>query len=449
MEPRPKVVIVGAGFGGLEAAKALDGAPAELTLVDRTNHHLFQPLLYQVATAGLSPADIASPIRRVLWRQQNARVLMAEAEAVDVARRQLRLADGSLAWDWLILATGATHSYFGHDQWAEHAPGLKTLDDALEIRRRVLLAFEQAEREPDAEAVRQWLTFVVIGGGPTGVEMAGAFAEIARFTLARDFRRIDPRMARVILVEAAPRILGAYPEELQARAREQLETLGVQVWTGAPVTGVDENGVQVGQDRIAARTVVWAAGVQASPLARSLGVPLDRAGRVPVAADLTVPGCPGVLAIGDVAAVEQDGRPVPGIAPAAIQMGRHAAANVRRALRGEPLAPFRYRDKGSLATIGRRRAVGVIGGRKLSGFAAWFAWLAVHIFFLIGFRNRFVVLFTWAWAYATYQRSARLITGLGRSTATADRVEGAAGGVQSAAGSARGRARVGTTYAPD
>ena len=275
----------------------------------------------------------------------------------------------------------------------------------------MLLAFEEAERETDAEVVRHRLTFVVIGGGPTGVEMAGAFAEIARYSLARDFRRIDPRMARVILVEAGPRILGSYPEGLSRRAQEQLETLGVQVWAGAAVTAVDAGGVQVGPDRIAARTVVWAAGVTASPLARSLGVALDRSGRVPVASDLTVPGCPGVIVVGDLAALEQDGQPVPGVAPAALQMGRHAARNVRRALRGEPLAPFRYRDKGSLATIGRRRAVAVIGGRNLSGFLAWLAWLAIHVFFLIGFRNRLVVMVTWAWAYATHQRSARLILG--------------------------------------
>jgi NADH:ubiquinone reductase (H+-translocating) len=415
MPSPPRVVIVGGGFGGLAAARALAGAPVGVTLVDRENHHLFQPLLYQVATAGLSPAEIAYPIRRILRRQRNACVLLGEALAVDVAARRVRLADGDVPYDQLILATGAAHSYFGRDGWEGHAPGLKTLEDALEIRRRALVAFEQAEREEDEEARRQWLTFVVIGGGPTGVEMAGAFAEIARHTLARDFRRFDPRSARVLLVEAGPRVLPAYPEELSEKARRQLEALGVQVWTGSPVTAVDGSGVEAGADRIAARTVVWAAGVQGSPLARSLGVPLDRAGRVRVRPDLTAPGLPAVFVAGDLASLEQDGRPVPGVAPAAIQMGRHAARNALRALRAEPLAAFRYRDRGSLATIGRRRAVGAIGSLRLSGLVAWLAWLGVHIFFLIGFRNRFVVLFTWAWAYLTYDRSARLIVGRGRA----------------------------------
>jgi len=414
MGERPHVLIIGGGFGGLAAARGCGGAPVEVTLVDRKNHHLFQPLLYQVATAGLSPAEIAYPIRRILWRQRNTRVVLAEAVSIDVTGRCVRLADGELAWDYLVLATGATHSYFGKDQWEDHAPGLKTLEDALEIRRRALFAFEAAERERDPEALRAWLTFVVIGGGPTGVEMAGAFAEIARHTLASDFRRIDPRTARVILVEAGARVLPGYPEDLSGRATAQLETLGVQVWVGAPVTGVDGGGVAIGADRIAARTVVWAAGVQGSPLARSLGVALDRAGRVRVAPDLTVPGCPGVFVIGDLALIEQDGHAVPGVAPAAIQMGAHAARNVLHAARGEPLAPFRYRDKGSLATIGRRRGVAMIGRLRLSGLVAWLAWLGIHIFFLIGFRNRFVVMFTWAWAYLTYQRSARLILGNGR-----------------------------------
>jgi NADH dehydrogenase len=414
MDSRPRVVIVGGGFGGLAAARGLGRAPVDVTLVDRTNHHLFQPLLYQVATAGLSPADIASPIRRIVHRQANTRVLLDEVTAVDLAARRVTLARGELAYDWLVLATGATHSYFGKDEWARYAPGLKTLEDALEVRRRVLLAFEQAERETDRELVRQWLTFVVVGGGPTGVETAGAFAEIARHTLVRDFRRIDPRMARVILVEAGPRLLAAYTEDLSLRAKAQLEELGVQVWTGAAVTAVDEDGVDVGRDRVAAKTVVWGAGVKASPLGGALGAPVDRAGRVRVAPDLTVPGHPEAFVVGDLAVLEQDGQPVPGVAPAAIQMGRHAAANVERALRGAPLAPFRYRDKGSLATIGRSRAVGIVGRLHLSGFVAWAAWLFVHIFFLIGFRNRFVVLFTWTWAYVTWQRSARLILGYGR-----------------------------------
>jgi len=405
------IVIVGGGFGGLAAARALAKAPVQVTLLDRHNHHLFQPLLYQVATAGLSPAEIASPIRRILSTQRNVTVLLAEATAVEPEAKRIRLADGDLSYDQLILATGATHSYFGQDDWAIHAPGLKTLDDALEIRRRVLFAFEKAEREVDAERRRQWLTLVVVGGGPTGVEMAGALAEVARHTLPGDFRHIDPKSARVVLVEAGPRVLPAYPPDLSESARRQLEALGVHVWTGAAVTGVDAEGVQMGADRLAARTVVWAAGVEASPLARSLGVQLDRAGRVQVEPDLSIPGRPDIFVIGDLAAVESDGRAVPGVAPAAIQMGRHAAANVLRRLRGEPTAAFRYRDKGSLATVGRSRGVAVIGRLKLSGFFAWAAWLFVHIVFLIGFRNRFVVLFTWMWAYLTYERSARLIVG--------------------------------------
>jgi NADH dehydrogenase len=416
---RPRVVIVGGGFGGLAAAKALAGAAVEATLVDRKNHHVFQPLLYQVAAAGLSPAEIASPIRRILRRQQNARVLLGQVTSVDPVARRVRLCSSELAYDFLILAAGVSHSYFGNAGWAAHAPGLKTLEDALEIRRRVLLAFEQAECCEDAEARRQWLTFAVIGGGPTGVEMAGAFAEIARHSLVNDFRRIDPRGARVVLIEAGPRILPAYPDALSRKAQAQLEALGVQVWTGSPVTGLDAASVAIGADRLAARTVVWAAGVEGSPLARSLGADLDRAGRVRVAPDLTLPGHPNVFVIGDLASVMPDGKAVPGVAPAAVQMGEHAAANVSRALRGEPLLPFRYRDKGMLATIGRRRAVAVLGALRLSGLAAWLAWLGIHIFFLIGFRNRLVVMLTWAWAYATYDRSARLILGRGRDAAIA------------------------------
>jgi NADH dehydrogenase len=429
-----RVVIVGGGFGGLVAARALARAPVDVTLLDRTNHHLFQPLLYQVATAGLSPADIAHPIRRILRRQENTRVLLAEAVAIDASTKRVLLADGEVPYDYLILAAGARHSYFGNDGWEAHAPGLKTLEDALEIRRRALLAFEEAEREEEPEARRAWLTFVVIGGGPTGVEMAGAFAEVARHSLARDFRRIDPRAARVILVEAGSRILPAYPEDLSEKARLQLEALGVQVWLGAPVTAVDASGVRVGGDRLGARTVVWAAGVQASPLARSLGVPLDRAGRVRVAPDLTVPGQPSVFVIGDLASLEQDGRPVPGVAPAAMQMGAHAAGNVVRALRGKPLLPFRYRDKGSLATVGRSRGVALLGKVRLSGLVAWLAWLGVHIFFLIGFRNRLVVLFTWAWAYLTHDRSARLILDRGGRDPSRPSPRGAPGSTRSSDG---------------
>jgi NADH dehydrogenase len=409
---RPHVVIVGAGFGGLEAARGLRRAPVRVTVVDRRNHHLFQPLLYQVATAGLSPAEIASPIRRILRKQDNTSVLLAEVESVDLAGRRLRLEDGGeLAYDHLVVAAGATHSYFGHDEWETFAPGLKSIEDALEIRRRVLFAFEAAEREEDPERRRAWLTFVVVGGGPTGVEMAGALAEIARHSLSREFRRIDPHTARVILVEAGPRILPAYPPDLSNRAVRQLESLGAQVWVGTPVTAVSAAGAQMGGELIAARTVVWAAGVAASPLARSLGAPLDRAGRVKVLPDLTLPGHPEVQVVGDLAAFEQDGALVPGVAPAAMQMGRHAARNVRRALAGQPPLRFRYVDKGSLATIGRRSGIALFGTLRLWGLLAWLAWLGIHIFFLIGFRNRLVVLISWAWSYFTYQRSARLIVG--------------------------------------
>jgi NADH dehydrogenase len=413
---RPHVVVIGGGFGGLTAARALGRLPVDVTLVDRKNHHVFQPLLYQVATAGLSPAEIAAPIRHILRRQRATRVLLGEVTAVDLAAQKVRLGSLELAYDFLILATGETHIYFGHDEWQQQAPGLKTIEEALEIRRRILLAFEQAEREEDAEARRAWLTFAVIGGGPTGVEMAGALGEIARHTLARQFRRIDPASARIVLIEAGPRVLPAYPEELSERARLQLEALGVQVWTGSRVSGVSAAGVAIGADHLAARTVVWAAGLQGSPLARSLGAPLDRAGRVRVQPDLTVPGHPRAFVIGDLASIEQDGQPVPGVAPAAMQMGDHAAANVARALRGEPLAPFHYRDKGSLATIGRRRGVAMVGGLRLSGLVAWLAWLGIHIFFLIGFRSRLMVLFDWFWAYVTYDRSARLIVGEGRDS---------------------------------
>jgi NADH dehydrogenase len=409
---RREVVVVGGGFGGLYAAKALRGAAVHLTIVDRRNHHLFQPLLYQVATAALNPADIASPIRSVFRGWPNVSVILAAVTAVDLAKKTLVLGDGELAYDYLVLATGASHSYFGHDAWAPFAPGLKSVEDALEIRRRVLLAYEMAEREPDPARRREWMTFVIVGGGPTGVEMAGALAEISRQALSREFRRIDPTHARIILIEGESRVLPPYPEDLSAKARMQLERLGVDVWTGARVTGVDAAGVDLGPERIVARTVVWAAGVAASPLAKALGLPLDRAGRVPVDPELTIPGRDDVFVIGDLAAIQQDGRPVPGVAPAAIQMGRHAAANIRRAMDGQPLQPFRYRDKGSFATIGRGKAVGDLrGGWKLSGFPAWVAWLAIHLFFLIGFRNRVLVIVQWAYSYVTFRRGARLITG--------------------------------------
>jgi NADH dehydrogenase len=406
---QPHVVIVGGGFAGLTAAQALAGAPVQVTLLDRRNHHVFQPLLYQVATAGLSATDIAAPLRHILRRHANVTVLLGEMLAVDAGARKVVLADGEVGYDFLILATGATHSYFGHDEWALHAPGLKTLEDALFIRRRTLLAFERAERETDAARRRGLLTFVIIGAGPTGVELAGTLVEIARHTLRRQFRRMDPAEARVVLLEGLDRVLPTYPPDLSAKARRQLEELGAEVRTGARVTGVDAHGVWLGTERMEAGTVLWAAGVAASPLGRSLGAPVDRAGRVLVQPDLSVPGHPEILVIGDLAALEQDGRPVPGVAPAAMQMGRHAAKSVLRAVRGEPRPPFRYVDKGSLATIGRRAAVALLGRVKLSGFPAWAAWLGVHIFFLIGFRNRLVVLMEWALAYLTHQRSARLI----------------------------------------
>jgi NADH:ubiquinone reductase (H+-translocating) len=409
---RPEVVIVGGGFGGLYTARALRRASVHVTIVDRRNHHLFQPLLYQVATAALNPADIAAPIRSVFRGWSNVSVLLAEAVAVDLQTKTLVLADGTLPYDYLVLATGATHSYFGHEEWAPFAPGLKSIEDALEIRRRVLLAYEMAERERDPERRGEWLTFVIIGGGPTGVELAGALAEISRQALSREFQHIDPSHARIILIEGVARVLPSYPEDLSAKAQQQLERLGVDVRTGARVTGIDATGVTLGHERIPARTIVWAAGVAASPLAASVGAARDRAGRVRVDPTLAVPGHDEVFVTGDLAAVEQDGHLVPGVAPAAIQMGRHVARQIRRALAGQPRQPFRYRDKGSFATIGRGKAVGeLVGGVKLSGFLAWVAWLAIHIFFLIGFRNRVLVLFQWAYSYVTFRRGARLITG--------------------------------------
>jgi NADH:ubiquinone reductase (H+-translocating) len=407
----PHVVILGGGFGGLYAARALRRAPVRVTVVDRSNHHLFQPLLYQVATAALNPSDIATPIRRILRRQRNARVMLAEATAVDPARRRLLLTDGEVAYDYLVLAPGVTHSYFGHDEWAHDAPGLKSIEDALDMRRRVLLAYEAAEREPDPVRQSAWLTFVIVGGGPTGVELAGALAEISRHVLNRDFRRIDPSSARVVLLEAGPRILPTFAPELATSAARTLEKLGVAVWAGRRVTGVDDHGVTIGAERIEARTVLWAAGVAAGPVARSLGAPLDPTGRVRVAPDLTVPGHPEIAVVGDLASLEQDGAPVPGVAPVAIQAGRHAAENILRALRGEPRRPFRYRDRGALATVGRAAAVAQRGSVRLTGIFAWLLWLFVHILWLIGFRNRFIVLMQWAFTYLRYERGARLITG--------------------------------------
>src|SRR5262245_3591041 len=388
----PQVVVVGAGFGGMAAARGLARSPVQVTIVDRSNHHLFQPLLYQVATAALSPADIAAPIRRIFRGQRNVSVMLAEATGVDLDSKRLLLADGSLPYDILIIATGATHAYFGHDEWAEHSTGLKSLSDALQIRQRMLLAFEIAEREPDEARRRAWMTFVIVGGGPTGVELAGTLAEVSRQTLARDFRRINTASARVILVEAGPRVLAAYPEDLSEAARKQLERLGVSVWTGVQVTGIDDDGVCIGSERVHARTVLWAAGVAGSPLARTLGAPLDRAGRVLVAPELTLPGRDDVYIIGDLAHIEEDGALVPGVAPAAIQQGEQAARNILATLEGRPRQPFHYFDKGMLATIGRGAAVGKIGRFQFSGLVAWLLWLFVHILFLIGFRNRLIVM---------------------------------------------------------
>jgi len=407
-----RIVIIGGGFGGLYAARTLAKTNANITLVDRRNYHLFQPLLYQVATAALNPSDIAAPIRAVLRKQKNISVIMGDVQAIETDRRIVTMADGELAYDILIVATGATHSYFNHPEWEENAPGLKTIEDALEIRRRVLRAFEAAERETDPERQKAWLNFVIVGAGPTGVELAGALSEIARRTMLRDFRRINPSSARVILVEGKERVLPPYPPPLSAKAADQLRHLGVEVITDAVVTRINDHEVCIGDTTIPARTILWAAGVQASPLAQSLGVPLDRAGRVVVEPDLSIPGHPEVFVIGDLAAAKNaDGSLVPGVAPAAIQEGIHTAKNIARILNGSPTLPFRYRDKGSLATIGRAAGVADLGLIKLSGFIAWAAWLSIHIFFLIGFRNRVLVILQWGWSYLTYQRGARLITG--------------------------------------
>ena len=412
------VVIVGGGFGGLYAARALSRRDVHITLLDRKNHHTFQPLLYQVATAGLNPSDIAVPIRSILRKLPNVEVLLGSVSAVNTASRTLTLEDGAaIPYDTLILATGATHSYFGHPEWSNLAPGLKTIEDALEIRKRIFFAFEAAEREQDESLRAPWLTFVVVGGGPTGVELAGTLGEISRQTLRHDFRHIDPSESRILLLEGSPSILGTYVPELREKAKRQLERLGVEVRTNARVVGIDHAGVTLAPEggtpgeNIPSRTVLWAAGVAASPLAKSLGVPLDRAGRVLVEPDLTVPGHPEIFVIGDMAAVKQDGGFVPGVAPAAIQEAKHTADNIVRSLAGKARTPFRYHDKGSLATIGRASGIADFGRLKLSGFLAWMAWLLIHVFFLIGFRNRFIVMFEWALSYLTFQRGARLITG--------------------------------------
>jgi len=402
----PRIVILGCGFGGLWAAQGLRGARAEVTVIDRTNHHLFTPLLYQVATAGLAAPAIAGPIRHILAKQKNTTVLLGQVEEIDPREKSIRLEDGArIGYDYLVVATGTVNNYFGNDAWARFAPGLKTLEDALDIRARILLAFEHAERETDAARRTAWLTFVVIGGGATGVELAGTLAEIARRTLPGEFRRFDPRNARVILVEAGERVLPPYTPDLSEKARRQLERLGVAVFLQKKVTGVDAEGVSLGEERIAARTVLWAAGVKSSPLGAFLGVPLDRAGRVRVEPDLSLPGRPEVFVVGDLALIEG----VPGIAPAAKQMGRHAAKNILKKISGQRSLAFRYRDYGQLATIGRNAAVAMLGRLHLSGYPAWLAWLLAHIYFLINFRNRLVVMIDWAWAYWTFQRHARIV----------------------------------------
>jgi len=410
-EQRPHIVIVGAGFGGLKAAKKLGNEDVRVTVIDRTNYHLFQPLLYQVATAELSPADIAAPVRAILSKCINVEVILAEVERVDVDLKKLQMADGEMAYDYLILATGARHSYFGHPEWEVLAPGLKSLEDGVEIRRRILLAFEYAEKTSDEAACNAAMTFVIVGGGPTGVEMAGAIAEIARYALAKDFRHIDPTKARVILVEGEPRVLASYPEDLQISAMKQLADLGVEVRTNACATNLSEAGLQVGDEFIPCRVKVWAAGNMASFVGKTLSVPVDGVGRVIVNQDLTIPGHPEVQVIGDLANFShQTGQPLPGVSPVAMQQGRHAARNILAMIDNRKPQRFWYWNKGSMATIGRNKAVADLKVIHLSGLLAWLAWLFVHILFLVGFRNRVVVLFQWAWAYFTFDKGARLIT---------------------------------------
>jgi NADH:ubiquinone reductase (H+-translocating) len=411
MNSKPHVVIVGAGFGGLEAAKKLACKDVRVTVIDRTNYHLFQPLLYQVATAALSPADIAAPIRAILSKCRNVEVILAEVESVDVDAKKVKTVDLQIDYDYLILATGARHSYFGHGEWEKLAPGLKSLEDAIELRRRILMAFEYAEKITDEKARREAMNFVIIGGGPTGVELAGAIAEISRHTLARDFRHINPSEARVILIEGDSRLLAAYPPDLSESARKQLTDLGVEVHTNTRATNLTEAGVQIGDEFIPCRVKIWAAGNNASFVGKTLGVPADRAGRVIVNEDLTVPGHPEVQVIGDLANfTHQTGEPLPGISPVAMQQGRHAARNVLAMIKGHKAKGFRYWDKGTMATIGRNKAVADLRFLHLSGRLAWLAWLFVHIIFLVGFRNRLLVLFQWAWAYFTFDKGARLIT---------------------------------------
>lgn len=411
-KPRPRVVIVGAGFGGLLAAQTLARYPVQITLIDRQNFHTFQPLLYQVATAGLSPGEIAAPIRWILRKNRNVEVLMSEVRDFDLSRRVVKLDDEELGYDYLIVAAGASHAYFGHDEWEPFAPGLKTIEDALEIRRRVLLAFELAERQAESEKEQIQLNFVVVGAGPTGVELAGTLAEIAHQVLTNEFRTIDPKKTRIVLLEGGPRVLPAYPDDLSRSAEEQLKRLGVQVQTSAMVTAIEPGSVQVGTTRLPAAVILWAAGVAAAPLGKKLGAPVDRAGRVLVNPDLSIPGHPEVFVIGDLAALKDEhGKWLPGLSPVAIQEGRATAHNIGRDLQGEPRKNFHYWDKGTIATIGRAAAVADFGKLHISGFLAWLSWLFVHIFFLIGFRNRVLVMIQWAWSYLTFERGARLITG--------------------------------------
>jgi NADH dehydrogenase len=411
----PHILIVGGGFGGLTAAKQLRRMPVRVTVVDRQNHHLFQMLLYQVATAGLSPGDIASPIRWILRRSANTRVLLADVQAVDVAAKELVCDVGRIAFDYLIVAAGVSHSYFGHDEWQPFAPGLKTLDDALDIRAKVLLAFENAERATSDDERCRSLTFIVVGGGPTGVELAGAIEEIARHALRKEFRAIDATKATVLLLEGGPDVLPAFPKELRDRARRDLERLGVHVRTGAQVTNIEDGAVHVGGERLEAGTILWAAGVAASPLGRTLGVPLDRAGRVLVEPDLSIPGTPSIFVVGDLASLKNEaGKPLPGVAPVAIQEAKHAVQAIAGDLAGRARVPFQYHNPGDLATIGRAAAVADLGWIRFAGFPAWLFWLFVHILKLTGFRNRVVVFVQWAWAYFRFQRSVPLITGGGR-----------------------------------
>lgn len=407
----PHVVIVGAGFAGLNAAKGLGGVKdIEVTVIDRTNHHLFQPLLYQVAMAGLSPADIAVPIRSLLSRYHNIRVLQGEVQRVDLARKAVVVDFGEVTFDYLILACGARHSYFNHEEWEEFAPGLKNLEQATEIRRRVLMAYEEAERSPSKEDRKRFLTFVIVGGGPTGVELAGAIGEMSRFTLAKDFRQIDAASARIMLIEGGPRILSQFSEELTARANRDLEQLGVQVWTNSAVTKIDHDGVEIGSERIRAATVLWAAGVKASSLGETLGSTTDRQGRVPVEPDLSLAGHPNVFVAGDQASfTHQTQKPLPGTAPVAMQQGRYLARLIRREVSGQSREPFHFTDKGQMATIGRSRAIVEVGRWKLTGFPAWVIWLVVHIYYLTGFKNRLLVVLQWAWSYLSFRRGARLI----------------------------------------